>query len=68
MITPEESICHTANRRRNSRIPVKPLVYLTKTTDTPGFLLNLSESGMAIQAMVVMALATGSQHILQFVR
>ena len=54
MTTPEVGICHTTNRRRNSRIPVKPLVYLTKTTDTPGFLLNLSENGMAIQGMEVL--------------
>jgi len=44
----------STNRRRSSRIPVKPLVYLTKTTDTPGFLLNLSESGMAIQGMEIL--------------
>jgi len=52
--TPEEAICYTTIRRRGSRIEVKPLVYLTKTTDTPGFLLNLSESGMAIQAMEIL--------------
>jgi hypothetical protein len=46
--------CQATNRRRNSRIPVKPLVYLTKTTDTTGFLLNLSESGMAIQGMEIL--------------
>ncbi len=45
--------CSTTNRRRGSRIEVKPLVYLTKTADTPGFLLNLSEDGMAIQAMEI---------------
>jgi hypothetical protein len=36
------------------RIEVKPLVYLTKTMDAPGFILNLSEDGMAIQAMEVL--------------
>ena len=50
----EEVSYRVANRRKNLRIPVKPLVYLTKTTDTPGFLLNLSEHGMAIQAMEVL--------------
>ena len=53
-MAPEEVSCRIANRRKNLRVPVKPLVYLTKTTDTPGFLLNLSENGMAIQGMEVM--------------
>jgi hypothetical protein len=52
MINSEDS--QATNRRRSSRIPVKPLVYLTKTTDTPGFLLNLSEGGMSIQATKVL--------------
>ena|ERR1035437_11076294 len=54
MATPEVGIGQTTNRRRGLRTPVKPLVYLTKTTDTPGFLLNLSEKGMAIQAMEIL--------------
>jgi c-di-GMP-binding flagellar brake protein YcgR len=54
MATPEVGIVQTTNRRRDLRTPVKPLVYLTKTTDNPGFLLNLSEKGMAIQAMDIL--------------
>jgi hypothetical protein len=54
MATPEIGIGQTTNRRRDLRIPVTPLVYLTKTTDTPGFLLNLSKDGMAIQAMEIL--------------
>ena len=54
MATPEIGVCCTTNRRRNSRIQVKPLVYLTKTADTLGFILNLSKDGMAIQAMEIL--------------
>ena len=54
MATPEEGICHTIYRRQGARIEVKPLVYLTKAADTPGFILNLSEDGMAIQAMEIL--------------
>jgi hypothetical protein len=54
MTIPEEAICYATNRRRNSRIDIEPLVYLTKTADTPGFILNLSEGGMAIQAMEIL--------------
>jgi len=54
MATPEVGICQTTNRRHSLRIPVKPLVYLTKETDTLGFILNLSEDGMAIQALEVL--------------
>ena len=54
MATPEVGIGQTTNRRRGLRTPVKSLVYLTKTKDTPGFLLNLSKDGMAIQAMEIL--------------
>jgi hypothetical protein len=54
MATPETDIRNTTNRRRDLRIHVKPLVYLTKPTYTPGFILNLSEGGMAVQAMEVL--------------
>jgi len=54
MATPEVDVPYMTNRRRSSRIPVKPLVYLTKPADTLGFILNLSNDGMAIQAMKVL--------------
>jgi hypothetical protein len=44
---------YNTNRRQGSRIEVEPLVYLTTTTYTPSFVLNLSKDGMAIQAMEV---------------
>ena len=64
MPTPEEVVCCTTNRRQGSRIDVEPLVYLTKTTDTLGFLLNLSKDGMAIQAMEI--LPQGRRMVFQF--
>ncbi len=54
MATAEEATGCITNRRWGSRIDVEPLVYLTKTTDTPGFLLNLSENGMAVQGMEIL--------------
>jgi hypothetical protein len=54
MAIPELSTCQKTNRRRGSRIEVKPLVFLAKTMDIPGFVLNLSEEGMAIQAMDIL--------------
>jgi hypothetical protein len=54
MPTSGETVCYTTNRRRASRIDVEPLIYLTKGTNAPGFILNLSEDGIAIQAMEVL--------------
>jgi hypothetical protein len=54
MAIPEESGCHTTNRRRSSRVEVAPLVYLAETTDTQGFMLNLSAEGMAMQATEIL--------------
>ena len=54
MTTAGRAVCSKTNRRWGSRIDVEPLVYLTKTTDTPGFLLNLSDNGMAVQGMEIL--------------
>ena len=64
MATPEAGISYTTNRRRSLRVPVRPLVYLTKPADPLGFILNLSQDGMAIQAMQV--LQQGSRVEFQF--
>lgn len=53
MATPETGVPYTTNRRRGSRIEVEPLIYLTTTTYTPSFILNLSKDGMAVQAMEI---------------